>query len=527
MSAPENLSRRDFLKLGGAGAALLAAGGALAACGSSPAAVTSTTAKGVAPSRPRSGGTLHAALSGGTSSDTLDAQGVINSVDFSRVISLYNSPVEFGIDGRPQLSLMESITPNATATEWVMRLRPGISFHNGKTLDADDLIFSFQRVMNPKNLLPGASSLSLLDAKHLKKLDERTVSFPFLSAFSPFVQVLCNYYYYVVPVGYDPKHPVGTGPFKYQSFTPGQQSVFVKNEDYWETGLPYVDELIISDYATETGQINALLGGQADVIDALSAASVASLRAQNLPVVISDSGGFTPFTMRVDTGPFKDVRVRQAMRYLVDREQMREVVFGGYGLIGNDLYAIEDPDFDHSIPQRVQDIDRAKSLLAAAGQSGLQVQLTNSGIAAGTVEAATVFAQQAKSAGVNVSLQTLTPTAFFGTSYLKFEFAQDVWEPLYYLTMAAASSVPTAPFNENHFDNARYNSLYSEAIATLDPTKQRELVHEMQTIDWDEGGYIIPYFTPFIDAHGKNVHGVKPAKELPLTNFQFKYFWLD
>ena len=124
MSAPENLSRRDFLKLGGAGAALLAAGGALAACGSSPAAVTSTTAKGVAPSRPRSGGTLHAALSGGTSSDTLDAQGVINSVDFSRVISLYNSPVEFGIDGRPQLSLMESITPNATATEWVMRLRP-------------------------------------------------------------------------------------------------------------------------------------------------------------------------------------------------------------------------------------------------------------------------------------------------------------------------------------------------------------------------------------------------------------------
>jgi peptide/nickel transport system substrate-binding protein len=87
--------------------------------------------------------------------------------------------------------------------------------------------------------------------------------------------------------------------------------------------------------------------------------------------------------------------------------------------------------------------------------------------------------------------------------------------------------VPTAPFNENHFDNASYNSLYSQALATLNPALQRELVHEMQTIEWNEGGYIIPYFTPGIDAHGSHVQGVQPAKELPLSNFQFKYFWFD
>lgn len=527
MSSAGNISRRELLKLGGAGAALLAGGGALAACGSNASTPASTSGGSTTQARPRTGGTLRAALTGGTSSDTLDAQGVINAVDFSRIISLYNAPVEFGIDGVPQLSLMEEITPNSTATEWTMRLRPGITFHNGKPLTADDVIFSFQRVLDPKNVLPGAPELALLDAKHLRKLDQYTVSFPFFSPFSPFVQVLCNYYYYIVPVGYDPKHPVGTGPFKYESFTPGVQSTFVKNENYWEHGLPYVDSVVISDYADETSQINALLGGQADVIDALSAASVSTLGAQQVPVVISDGGGFTPFTMRVDIAPFNDVRVRQAMRYIVDREQMRQLVFGGYGLIGNDLYAINDPDHDHSIAQRVQDIGKAKSLLASAGRSGLQVQLTTSGIAAGTVAAAQVFAQQAKNAGVTVNLQTVTGTDFFGSSYLKRGFSQDVWEPLSYLAMAGASSVPTAPFNENHFDDARYNSLYTQALATLDPSTQRALVHEMQTIDWNGGGYIIPYFTPFIDAHATHVHGVLAAKELPLTNFQFKYFWLD
>ncbi|HXY46170.1 MAG TPA: ABC transporter substrate-binding protein [Acidimicrobiales bacterium] len=522
MPLSETHSRRDFLKLSGAAAGLLASGGALAACGGSAAA--QKTGAGTA-ARPRPGGALRAAITGGTSSDTLDAQAPIQVVDFARVVQLYNSPVQFDLDGRPQLSLMEEITPNPTATEWVMRLRPGVTFHDGKTASADDVIFSFQRIM--KLGLPGAPQMSLLDVQHLRKLDDRTVMFPFRSPFSPFVQVLCNYYYYIVPVGYDPKNPIGTGPFKYKSFTPGEESVFVKNENYWEAGLPYLDQVVITDFPDETSQINALLSGQVDVIDALSAQSVNSLRSQNVPVVIADGGQITPFTMRVDVAPFNDVRVRQAMRYIVDRPQMRELIFDGYGLLGNDLYAILDPDYDHSMPQRVQDIDMAKSLLAAAGHDGLQVQLVTSAINAGTVQAATVFAQQAKSAGVTVNLQQVTPTDFFGPNYLKWTFSQDEWESLYYLTMAGESSVPTAPFNENHFANPQFDSLYAQALATLNPTLQRELIHEMQTIEWNEGGYIIPYFTPFIDAHASKLHGVQPGKELPLSNFEFKYFWFD
>src|SRR5262249_34633735 len=151
--------------------------------------------------------------------------------------------------------------------------------------------------MNPKNPKSGASQLTALDYRNIRRLDRRTVMLPFHTPFSPLLQVLGDYYFFVVPVGYDPTNPVGTGPFAYKAFTPGQQSTFVRNENYWEHGLPYVDELIIADVADETSQVNSLLSGQSDAIDALSAASATSLQGQGVPVLLSATNSFTAITM--------------------------------------------------------------------------------------------------------------------------------------------------------------------------------------------------------------------------------------
>jgi len=518
------ISRRNLLQAGAVGGLLLGSDGLLAACGSgTPAPATSHT--GTPGAKPKYGGTLRVALTGGGATDTVDAQLLTNFLDQARLLQLYNAPVELDNNSRLKLSLAEEITPNSTATEWVMRVRPGITFHNGKSLTADDIIFSFQRIMNPKSPKFGAPQLSLLDWKHLKKLDNRTVKFPFKSPYSAFFQLLADYNYFIVPVGYDVKHPIGTGPFKFKSFTPGQQSVFVRNQNYWEHGLPYVDEVVINDFTDETSQVNALIAGQVDAIDSLSAASVRSLQSQGQKVVISKSGNSVPFTMRVDVPPLNDVRVRQALRYLIDRKQMLQVVFGGYGLVGNDLFSINDPDFDHNIPQREQDIPRAKSLLRQAGHSNLTLQLTSADIAPGAIQASVVLAQQAKAAGVTVNVRQTTATELFGPNFLKWSFAQDNWAPTYFLTQVGEGQVPGAPFNESHFNNPRFNKLYSEALATVDPAKQREIVYEMQVIYWNEGGYIIPYFTPFIDGHSPRLRGVVPSKQVPLSNFGFKSFW--
>jgi peptide/nickel transport system substrate-binding protein len=446
------------------------------------------------------------------------------------VIQLYDFLARLDHNAQVQLSLAEEITPNANGTLWTIRLHPGVTFHNGKDLTADDVIYTFKRIGNPKNPLIGRSFLGPIDLQGMKKLDSLTLQVPFQSPYSTFVKAIGGFYnnMSIVPTDYDPKHPVGSGPFKYQSFTPGQQSTFVRNPDYWKQGLPYVDTLVITDMTDETTQINALLAHQVDAVSLLSSQSIDAVQSGGGKVVISPAGGITPFTMRVDVPPFNDVRVRQAMRLLVDRAQMMDVVFNGHGTLGNDIFSIWDPQYDRSIPQRQQDIGQAKSLLKAANREGLQVVLVTSDIAQGTIGAAQVFAQQATKAGVDVHLRQLPVTQFFGSNYLQWPFAQDYWYYGPYLPQVGQETLPKAQFNETHFDNPTYNRLYSEAISTTDSSRQTELAHEMQRIDYNEGGLIVPYFSPVVDAHSTSLHGVVPSKTgFPLSDWEFSTFWLE
>lgn len=231
--------------------------------------------------------------------------------------------------------------------------------------------------------------------------------------------------------------------------------------------------------------------------------------------------------MRVDQAPFNDVRVRQAFRLMVDRPKMLDIVFGGHGTIGNDIFGIWDPEYDHSIPQRHQDIEQAKSLLKAAGQEGLSILLVTSDVAQGVVNMAQVFAQQAAEAGVKVNLRRVTPTEFYGPNYLKWTFAQDYWNYFPYLGQVPLATLPGGAFNETHFDNPRHNALYQQALATLDPSRRTDIAHEMQMIDWNEGGYIIPFFPPVIDGYAPKVGGIVPSKTgTSFNDWDFKNIWL-
>ena len=519
------IPRRAFLRYSGAGAVALGGAAALSACSSSSPTPAGTTPAGA--SKPRKGGTLHAGLTGGTGSDTVDAHRGVDNVDFARIIALYDPLIGYDLHAQNQLRLAESMTPNHDATVWTVRLRPGVTFHNGKPLTAEDVVYTFTRII--KNNYAGASSLGSVDLKNLKALDSRTVQIPCRTPYATLPDAMTGYYYYmgIVPVGYDPKHPVGTGPFKYQSFTPGQQSTFVRNDHYWDSADgPYVDTLVITDFPDETSQVNAFVSGQADVINLLSATSIPQVQAAG-NVLTADGGGMTPFTMRVDRPPFTDPRVRQAFRLICNRPQMMELVFGGRGTIGNDVFSPFDPEFDHAIPQRTQDIAQAKSLLKAAGQAGLTVQLVSADIAQGTIKVAQVFAQQASAAGVTVNIRQVTSTEFYGNNYLKWDFAQDYWYYSKYLPQVAQATLPVSPFNETHWNDAAYNKLYSRAIATVDPVARTAIAHEMQAIDHSIGGYIIPYFPPTIDGYAKRVHGVAPTNVgLSLGAYNFKAMWL-
>jgi len=232
--------------------------------------------------------------------------------------------------------------------------------------------------------------------------------------------------------------------------------------------------------------------------------------------------------MRVDAAPFNDVRVRQAMRLIVDRPQMIQQALAGHGYVGNDLYAPFDEAFASDLPQRVQDIAKAKSLLKAAGADGLTVDLQSSNGALGMNEGAQVFAQQAKAAGVTINVKILDSGAFYGDQYLKWPMSTDFWGSRNYLSQVAAGSLPTSPYNETHWPDAKDNSflsLYNQALKTVDRTKQKTILHEMQKLEYDNGGYIIWGFSTLLDGYSTKVKGLKTGDKgvLPLNAFGHGY----
>jgi peptide/nickel transport system substrate-binding protein len=515
-------SRRAILK----GAAASAASGlvvaTVGACGSS-------ASSGISSGGPRRGGRLRVGVTGGASSDTLDAQNGINPIDFVRIPQLNEPLINFNHRSQLVMWLAEEITPNSDATEWVVRVKDGITWHDGKPLSSADVIYSFQRILNPKHPLGGAASLASLDLNGMKVLDARTCRLSCHAPFATFPEVLPSGYSFIVPVGYNPRKPIGTGPFKFESFTPGVQSVFVRNDNYWMTGKPYLDSVVITDYSDPTSQVNALLAYDIDTATVDSNSVISELQAAGLHVIVSDTGFMTPFTMRTDIPPFNDVRVRQAMRLCVDRPEMLRSVFAGAGSIGNDISSPYDSSYDHALPQRVQDIPQAKSLLKQAGHGdGLTVQLTTGNISPGTLLASQVLAQQASAAGFKVQLDQLTPTAFFGSNFLHWDFALDYFSYLPYLVQCSLSLIGSAPFNETHFHNAKYDQLYAQALRTPSLTARTPIIHDMMTIDYEEGGYIIPYFIPAVNAYGPKLRGGVPdSTGVTDANADFRDLWFE
>ena len=523
------LTRRQVLHGALAGGAMLSASGLIAACGGSGGTPAASSSAGSSPATSgaiKAGGSLRVGATGGGAKDTIDAHLPTADTDIMRCWNLYEPlavrPPSFGPLEMMVASSIEA--EHGKADSWVVTVRPGIEFHNGKSVTPEDIVFSLQRILDPKNPKTGAASIGYVDLKGVKKISSNQVRIPLKFANATFLDDIGQYFNAIVPVGYDPAKPVGTGAFMYESFTPGQQSVFKKFPNYWQHGKPYVDQLTIIDFTSDTARVNALLGGQVDAIDNLPTGQITQVQGNSaLKVLISHTGQWQPFTMRVDQAPFSDVRVRQAMRLIVNRPQMVEQVLSGQGRVANDMYAPFDPAFDSSLPQRQQDIEQAKSLLKSAGHAGLTVQLVTAPVFQGVVQAAEVFAQQATAAGVKVNLRQLDTGTFYGPNYLKWTFAQDFWATREYLPQVAQGSLPNSPFNETHWGNAAFVKLINEARATLDETKRNQILQEAEKMEYDSGGYIIPYFSNQIDAYSAKLGGLVEAKSgFPLGNYWFK-----
>jgi peptide/nickel transport system substrate-binding protein len=514
------------------GAGGVVAAGTLAACGngSAPAPSGNDTGAGT----PKKGGDFRLGVTGGGSKDIMDGQNITTKPDQARLVTAFETLLEFDDDYQlQQTGLADSVTPD-NPKQYTIKLRKGIEFQNGKTFTADDVIYSLQRIGTEGNGLTGFAATATMDIKNLKKVDDYTVQLPLLSPDSTIPQTLASYTFGMVPVGYkafkgDVSTQVGTGAYKLKSFTPGQESQHVRNPNYWRDS--YFDTVTITDFSDSTAQINALKGGQIDAMTDLPSNQVDAVKSSGVEALISQTGGWIPICMAIDMPPFDDPKVRQAMRLIVDRQQILDQIGSGYGQIANDLYSPFDEGYNKDLPQRQQDIEQAKSLLKSAGQDGLKVDLHTTNGASGMVELASVFASQAKAAGVTVTVKN--DPNYYGDAYLKLAFSVDFWGTRGYLNQVQQGSLPTSPYNETHWPpksgtGSNFGSLYQQALAETDSSKRIEIEHEMQQLEYDLGGYIIPYFNSLIDGHSSKVAGLKPSKgTLNLAGFGhgFRTIW--
>jgi len=483
---------------------------------------------------PRKGGNLRVGMTGGSSTDTLDPfTGGFTAIGTSRVQQIYEPLVQLDGNGQVKNVLAEEIIPHGSTSKWIVRVRKGVTFHNGKAFTADDVVSFFHTALNQKAGLTGGLVLTPIDLRGVRKIDKWTVEVPMHTPFGSFPEQLAAIWWvmYVPPAGWKQgDKAIGTGPFLYKSFTPGRESVFVRNPNYWKHDRPYLDSVQILDFSDANALQNALTSNAIDAAGFLTGSQIKILQhTPGIKTVVSKTGAIAPFTMRVDKAPFNDVNVRQAFRYLIDRKAMIATALDGYGTVAADVTSPLDPNYNHAL-HREQDLDMAKHLLKKAGHgSGLTVKLdTSVAVQPYSPLLATILKQQAKAAGVTINIDQVTPSNYFGPNvYTKVPFAQIYYVYSPYLAQVAQTFLPGCPWPETHFANERYVKLYKEANTTKKAALRREIEHEMQQIDFTQGGYIVPFFVDTLDAYSSKVNGYSQGKvgeALGNYNFEDYYF---
>jgi peptide/nickel transport system substrate-binding protein len=461
---------------------------------------------------PKRGGTLAAAMIGSPS--IVDPHTCVSAEDIALVRSIYDSLVFTDHTLTPRPELAESWEVSSDAKVWTFHLRKGVRFHHGRELDADDVVWSYKRILAPETASPARKTFSVIES--IQKLDKITVRFNLSGPFSEFVNLVGGSFQGRIgprDVSNLNQNPSGTGPFKLTEFVPGDHSTLVRNDAYWRDGQPYLDTVRYVYFPEMATHVAGLLQGSIDISWSPTAEVLPIFKTSKDIVVRSmPTNWYQPIVMAVDNPPFDDNRVRQAFKYLVDRPAMNDLVLGGYGALGNDHPIPPNSPMYMEQTVRKQNIEKAKALLSEAGyKNGLDLEMMTWTGRAGLVNAALAFQDMAKKADVRIKVITVPSDVFLSKYWLKYPFFNTNWNArttLYELLSMAYYS--DAKWNESHWKSEKLDALLDRIRSETDDAKRKEIYAEVQKMFIDEGSVIIPYHRPRITAHRKHVEGFQP-----------------
>ncbi len=518
--ASGGISRRKFIT------SMLAAGVVLPTAMSMAGDVLAAT--------PKKGGTFRIGSGHGSTTDSLDPGTYEN--DWSSGIGFARGNYLTEVDEKGELvpELAESFDTDDGKT-WVFKLRKGVEFHSGKTLDAADVIASINhhRGEDSKSAAKGVVS-SVKDIRE----DGGDVVFELNSANSDFPYLISDYHLMILPAKdgkIDPLTTDGTGGYVLKKFEPGVRGELTRNPNYFKEGRAHFDAIEYLSIIDVTARQNALMNGDVDVINRVDPKTVALLaRNPNIRILEKSGTAHYTFPMRLDVEPFGNYDLRMALKLAIKRQELVDKILLGHGALGNDLPISPSMPFYAELPQREFDADKAAEHYKKSGHSG-KIQLSTSEAAfSGAVDAAQLIAASAKEAGIEIEVVREPKDGYWSNVWNKKGWCACYWSGRPTIDwMYESAYVDSTEWNDTAWKTTdaakRFNELTKAAKSELDQAKRAAMYKETQELLHDDGGAIVPLFNNYINGLSNKVqHGEDVASNWDLDGGRAaERWWFD
>ncbi|GGF43011.1 peptide ABC transporter substrate-binding protein [Aliidongia dinghuensis] len=480
---------------------------------------------------PKRGGFMRIGTNDGSQTDTLDPTtwpGTFTGGAFGG--SMCNNLTEILPDRSVAGDVAESFESSDQSKRWVFKLRKGLTFHDGRSVASKDVIASMMHHASPNAKSPAKAIFALLD--NIKADDNSTVVFNLTGSSPDFPYMLSDYHLPIMPAKedgtLDVSNPVGTGPFVLEHWEPGSPAKFKRNPNYHKDNKPYFDEVEFVPIPDVVARTNALLTGEVQFINNCDIKTLAMLR-RNRDIRISSTPSTRHFSFDMNTqaAPFDNPHVRLALKYAIDRDEIREKVFFGNAEIGNDNNVAQTLKFWAATPPQYEyDVDKARDHLKQAGLASVSVDLSVSDAAfPGAVAAAQLFKEQAARAGITINVVREPDDGYWSKVWRQKSFTGVDWygrptvDWLFSTTLAK-----DAAWNDTKFNNDRFNQLLVQARSETE-AHRADIYREMQQILHDEGGMLVVAFANYIDGVSAKVASGTVGGVYPLDNFKLSERW--
>lgn len=436
------------------------------------------------------------------------------SIDYTVRSLMFEGLTATDKEGNIVPSLAKSWEVSKDGLTYTFSLRSGVKFHNGKTLNSEDVRWSIDYLRDPKNRAYYVDQVT--EVKALDAPDPLTVIFTLKKPFSPFASMVANTRAPIIPAGSQlpaDSYPPGTGPFRFVEWQTGQHLTLKAFKQYWTPGVPYLDEIVFKPITEDNVRVTALRTGAVDIADEIPFPVITDAKKgkADFQIVTHEAGVRARVVFNTRIPPFNDVRLRQAVAYAVDKNEVAMGATWGFAKPTNQRYPTSSKWFIE-LKDREQDLQKARALMAEAGyKDGLKIKTPVH--ASPGKEVSTILKDQLKKVGIELELDvmdfashTKVRTSKEFTMYAAGMGARGDPDQIYYADLYSKSKQ-----NESGYSDPEVDQLLDKTRVVQDPKERKRLFTEVLRLMHRDVPELYLYIGPNFSGVSAHVKGYVPG----------------